>query len=134
MHWRHPLSVAFALLGASIVPLPTGTPDVALCNTDKLLHAAGHAWLTAAIAETVDDTHYRSMMLGIVLSVGFGVITEILQKLIPGRLFEADDILAGFAGSLAGAGCWSYTILRKTPRASARGECQLQLLSLSLQR
>jgi VanZ family protein len=115
MNWRHPLWVAFALFGASTVPLPAGTPDVTLLNTDKLLHAAGHAWLTAAIAERVDDTHLRSVMLAIALSVGFGVMTELLQKFIPGRLFERSDIIAGCVGSLAGAGGWGCNGLRRTP-------------------
>lgn len=94
------------LLLGSAVPLPPGrTPDFGWFGPDKLLHLAGHAWLTAALVRAVapdDGTTCGGAALAVALSVGYGLATERLQEAVPGREFERADVVAGLLGSLLG--------------------------------
>lgn len=93
------------LLVGSAVPLPTPRPAFGPLGPDKLLHLLGHAWLAAALAGALDadgGPTRRGAVLAVALSTGYGVCTERLQDVVPGREFERADVLAGMLGSLVG--------------------------------
>lgn len=97
--------IATLLLVCSVAPLPTRyNPDFGLYGPDKFLHFLGHAGLAAALVDAFRDTGRSGhvTVIAVVLSTGYGIGTELLQKGVPGREFERGDVIAGFVGSLVG--------------------------------
>jgi VanZ family protein len=100
---------AILLAVGSATPLPTRyNPDFGPVGPDKGLHLLGHAGLAAALVAASDEPS-RSIpvaLLAVVASTAYGVGTELLQELIPGRAFERGDVLAALLGSLFGVLWW----------------------------
>jgi VanZ family protein len=100
--WGGVLASAVLLLVGSALPLPPRhNPNVGL---DKLLHLLGHAGFTAALLAALkqDQLTLRVSGLAVLASTGYGIGTELLQEVVPGREFERGDVIAGFLGSLTG--------------------------------
>ena len=108
-------ATAILLLVGSATPLPTRyNPDFGVYGPDKLLHLLGHAGLTAVLVEAFHDNgHFIHVaVIAVVLSTGYGLGTELLQEVIPGREFERGDVIAGFFGSLIGVSRMSVSGIR----------------------
>lgn len=103
--WRRVHRVAAAVLLASLVPGnehdPPRKPPLAV---DKLAHAVGHGALAAALFDALRHRRgqWRAATLATVLSGGSGLVLELLQRWVPGRRYEHEDVLAGAFGSVAG--------------------------------
>jgi VanZ family protein len=81
---------------------------------DKLLHLLGHAGFTAALIAALDGKRpTRVAILAVIGSTGYGIGTELLQEVVPGREFEPGDVLAGFLGSLTGVVLWRFVAARR---------------------
>lgn len=112
--WKQWLGVivsAFLLLVGSSLPLPPRyNPDFGLYGPDKLLHLLGHAGLAAALVAALadDGSSLRVAVTAVVSSTVYGIGTELLQEVIPGREFERGDVIAGFVGSLIGVISWHH--------------------------
>lgn len=103
------MSSAILLLVGSALPLPPQhNPDFGLYGPDKFLHLLGHAGFAAALVAALEDDEpsLRGAVMAVVLSTVYGIGTELLQEMIPGREFERGDIIAGFVGSLIGVISW----------------------------
>jgi len=106
--WSGVSLVAVLLLVGSALPLPRRlNPDLGPYGPDKLLHLLGHACFTAALVAAVDDDgSARVAVVAIVASTVYGVCTELLQEIVPGRAFERGDVVAGLVGSIVGVAGW----------------------------
>lgn len=98
------------LLVAAIVPAKRReTPQPPPYNVDKLAHSLGHASVAAALFDAADaadsfDRPHRAALAATLVSTGYGLGLELLQRRIPGRRYEHGDVVAGALGSLVGAG------------------------------
>lgn len=107
--WLGAAAVGVALFAGSAVPLPPRhNPDFGPYGPDKFLHLAGHAGFAAALAAALgaDSPDVRAALVAVGLSTAYGVSTELLQKVIPGREFERGDVVAGLVGSVLGVVAW----------------------------
>lgn len=100
---------ALALFVGSTLPLPARhAPEFGPFGPDKVLHLVGHAGFAAALLDGYggDRPGVRAGVAVVVVSTTYGVGTELLQEVVPGRQFERGDVLAGLAGSVLGVACW----------------------------
>jgi VanZ family protein len=94
------------LVLAAVIPAkrrdPPRSPPYGI---DKAAHAVGHAAFAAALADAFGPTDRPpgGPGLAVLLSAGSGVLLERLQRWVPGRRFERDDVVAGAVGSVLGA-------------------------------
>ncbi|ERH07470.1 MAG: VanZ like family [Halonotius sp. J07HN4] len=111
-----------SILVASVVPVPTATPQTdptGTVATTTLLHIAGYATLAAGsvavatrrgLSEHTSQQH-RHVGARIVAVALFGVGTELLQGVIPWRTFAVAEIGLNAASAVAGgllAAMWFY--------------------------
>lgn len=102
--WTRVVVAAVALFVATLVPAkrrdpPRPTPY----GLDKIAHSVGHASFAAALFDAFSSTgHRRPVAAAVLVSSGYGVALELLQRWIPGRRFEYGDVLAGTLGSVLG--------------------------------
>lgn len=104
-NWTPALASATLLLVGSAIPLPDRyNPDTGPLGPDKFLHLVGHASLVAMLVTAVrEDDRRRGHAAGaIALSAGLGLAIEGLQEAVPGREFDAGDVVAGLVGSVVG--------------------------------
>jgi VanZ family protein len=111
--WRRVAVVAGVLLLSNALPAkrrdPPRPPPYGI---DKVLHAAGHAALAAALRDALERTDrspvtpvvFTPSAVAVLLSTLYGLVLELLQRWIPGRRYESGDVLAGAAGSALGVG------------------------------
>lgn len=92
------------ILWLTLSPHPTGNFDIPIWGIDKFVHGVMFAILCISVCgdihkypkEIVID---RILLYGAILSISFGVATEVLQYLMDfGRSFEYLDILANTLG------------------------------------
>jgi len=62
--------------------------DTPLYGPDKLLHLLGHGGFTAALVARLEDDEppLRGAVMAVMLSTIYGIGTELLQEMIPGRV------------------------------------------------
>jgi VanZ family protein len=95
---------------AAIVPAKRReTPAPTPYNVDKLAHSVGHASVAATLFDAVDAVDAvtqprQAALVATLVSTGYGLGLELLQRWIPGRRYEHGDVVAGAVGSLVGAG------------------------------
>lgn len=108
--WARVVLVALVLLVAQVLPSPLGRhPAFSRVGPDKLLHLLGHAALAAALADALDTEcldERPSVLSAVALSTAYGVATAELQTLVPGRVPERADLVAGLLGAVLGALGW----------------------------
>ncbi|TQQ81103.1 hypothetical protein EGH24_08165 [Halonotius terrestris] len=122
--------LAVAILIASVIPVPSATPQTdptGTVDTTTLLHIAGYATLAAGgvIAVTRERWPWRrrqrrgddssvgigSVAVVIALVALFGVATELLQATIPWRTFAVAEVGLNAASAVIGgllATMWFY--------------------------
>lgn len=86
-----------ATLGAGVIYSLVLVPPAGLGRSDKMLHFAGYAALTAS---GVTGWPRRSGRIFVIV-VLFGLAMEIGQSFHPRRAFEWGDLLANVAGALS---------------------------------
>lgn len=109
--WHEAVLLAAGILLASIVPLPRrGAPAFGPYGPDKFLHVVGHAWLARAIGVTLSGRASAPgvALVAAVLSTAHGVVVEVLQDRLPGRVSEPADRRAAALGSVLGAAVWVW--------------------------
>ena len=103
----------YVLLGVltvlSLIEIEFKIPEVEISFLDKMLHAGAYAvlmmtggiyYLSGKDPQTL-NRHLR--ILGVLL-IGFGILIEVLQKVLPvNRWFEIWDVAANIAGVFLGA-------------------------------
>lgn len=76
---------------------------------DKIIHAAAYGILAAATLIALHPVRLRRIWIGLItilFCTAFGVLDEIYQSRIPGRVGSGWDVLADFAGSALVVGIW----------------------------
>lgn len=80
---------------------------------DKFPHLLGHAGYSLALATALADeglSPRKAAILAVVVSTIYGVLTETLQRWIPGRAPERSDVVAGLVGSILGVLAWQCRV------------------------
>ncbi|BCA79781.1 VanZ family protein [Desulfuromonas sp. AOP6] len=118
------IGTATSILWLSLDPDPP-VPSWEVLSWDKLQHALAYAVLTltaGGLVQVFKRPLWVTWAAAFTLSLGFGVIVEILQKyLTSNRRFETLDILADGIGALLTA---TFAFWWKRSRAYSRGSDQ----------
>lgn len=108
--WTSVVIVGVILLVAQLIPSPFRRhPAFRLIGPDKLLHFVGYAWFAASLADALaagQPTDTQAGCISIVVSAGYGFAIGQIQPLVPGRVPETADLVAGVVGSLVGVLGW----------------------------
>ena len=75
-------------------------------NADKLYHCAAYSWL--AVLPVMGFTIRRTALLAALSMIILGVLLEIGQYYVPGRLFSFLDITSNTVGVFLGIICGNY--------------------------
>ncbi len=103
---------AASLYGGLLIVLalvPSPAPYVAPGVSDSVLHATGYGVLALLVAWAAQPSVSQMMaagLAGIAGGVGLGIVTELLQGLIPWRDAELRDVGWDLTGAVAGAVIW----------------------------
>ena len=102
----------FALSSRSTLPTP---PDGITYYHVHVVAYAGLAALAArATSRGLRNVSWRAIGAAIFIASLYGVFDEYHQMFVPGRTFDAYDMLADALGSVVGAGAWG--IIRRRSR------------------
>jgi VanZ family protein len=103
------IALAYILLIGYLSLTPRVVPSL-VAGSDKLAHAAAYAVMTSLIllGISVRQPDKQTAMMAIAIANGIGVVIECVQPLT-GRVFDPNDILANFIGSIVG--CVSTLLL-----------------------
>lgn len=126
-NWRYHV---FTLIWAVIIAILTLSPGRSMPDSpfrnipylDKIVHAGIFALLSFLMARGIikqysgHKTKY-ACFAGFTITISYGAAIEYLQKLVPGRSFELNDLIANTTGALLGiAAC--YFLLKLTSNRS----------------
>jgi len=104
--WSLTALTALLILLGTCMPVP-GAGMVARLPSDKLMHCAAFFLLSVsagrAFAGVPASKPVVSAMLAFSCSTAYGVVTEIVQKFVPGRTADVWDVGADATGAMAGA-------------------------------
>lgn len=121
---RWTVTVVYSLLLIVLAVIPSPAPYVAPGVSDSVLHAAGYGVLALLVAWTVQPSLARMTTAGFAgaaWGVGLGIVTELLQGLIPWRDAELRDVGSDLVGALVGAGLWLALSWLSARRAGSAG-------------
>ena len=94
--------VAWTALVVTLTTLPTGISAPApFPHFDKLMH--GLSWMVMATLATAQARTLRSRTRWILCCAALGLLTELIQGFVPGRLCDPWDLLADGTGTALGA-------------------------------
>ncbi|MFH1010350.1 MAG: VanZ family protein [bacterium] len=119
-----------AALGWAIWVIAMGTESDPRANWltnllgDKALHAGSFAvggmlWIHS-LRRVGDIAYGIAAVLGCVVCLAFGVLLEVLQKRIPGREADPNDLVADMAGIVAAMGLYLLASWVSTRRHASR--------------
>ena len=101
-------------------------PDPGIpAGTDKTLHLLAYFGLAVLVLRAVAGRlpvrlDLRTVAIGMLITVGYGVCDEVHQMFVPGRVADLSDVLADAAGAFSGAvACWAWGIISP----ASRDEC-----------
>ncbi len=101
--WATVIYVLSSQTGLDVPPLFPGE--------DKLLHALVFAILgflvAGALLPAVHQTRKRHIVMAIGLIAAYGMLDEVHQHFVPGRMPEVLDVLADISGGILGV--WLFT-------------------------
>lgn len=93
------------------------TPEL-FFGQDKLLHALIFGILgflvAGALLPATRQTRRRHIVITVVLVAAYGILDEIHQHSVPGRMPDVFDVLADIGGGLTGV--WLFTLLMHKSR------------------
>lgn len=110
--WSRPILFLWgASIGAVIFLslLPRVDLPVDFWNADKLYHCAAYSWL--ALLPVIGFSDRRTALCAALSMILLGLLLEVGQYFIPGRMFSVPDILANTLGVILGILLGNY--LRK---------------------
>lgn len=118
--WWWGITGAYATLiaVAGVIPVPSSV-GTAIDPLDKLLHLCEYlllAWCTVHASRASGFPRAKTLTVAFLFPVGFGVLLEGVQGLLPYRSAEAGDVMANTLGAVVGAGIGvlSWKSTRKT--------------------
>lgn len=106
--------VTAAILLATLTPA-SAVPKVGVSGADLAVHVTMFG-LWGALATWAWP---RSTGTVVVVGLGFALLTELLQLLVPGRSFALSDLLADAAGVLVGAAIALWALRRQDRSANS---------------
>lgn len=121
--WLHPLSLLLALTWAGVIFFLSSQPGTdtppPFPHMDKLLHALVFGILgTLILGAMRPGTHGHSQaqaLTALAIAATYGVLDEIHQHFVPGRMPDVLDVLADITG--AALGIWLlHTAVRRRYR------------------
>ena len=110
--WLHPFSMLLAAAWAGVIFLLSSqsgmdTPPL-FPHADKVLHALAFGLLGFLVLGGLrpGKRGYRGVQLwsAVAITTGYGILDEIHQHFVPGRMPDVLDVLADLAGAMLGAG------------------------------
>ncbi len=110
------MAMLFALSSRSTLPAPPG--GLSYYHAHFAAYAGLAAVTVRAKARGVRDVSWRAVVAAVVISSLYGVTDEYHQMFVPGRTFDALDIVADVLGSVVGAGATgAWSIIRRRSEA-----------------
>lgn len=114
--WIPTLAWTGVIIGVTLTP--QGGPDLpGLPHVDKLFHAGAFFLLGAlgfmSLRRTCAWPAVRVAAATLAWTVAFGVLDEVLQRLVPGRSMDGLDALADATGSVLGIAAASRLARRR---------------------
>lgn len=95
------LGVALIALITALSLLPIRGPDIGIDNGDKLNHAFAYIVLMLYFGQLVGGG-WRRRLLVVSALLGYGILIECLQALLPPRTAELADLAANLTGMAIG--------------------------------
>ena len=108
--WLHPLSLLLAIAWAGVIFFlssqpGTDTPPL-FPHMDKLLHALAFGILGFLVLGGIkpgEHGHTRSQLwIAVFIAGAYGVLDEVHQRYVPGRMPDVFDVLADLVGAALG--------------------------------
>ncbi len=106
------IAVALVLFFAQIIPSPFRRhPAFRRFGPDKVLHFLGYAGFAGVLADALAKAYLDDREAGycaVVIATIYNITIGELQKVVPGRVPERADFIAGFLGSMLGVVGWRW--------------------------
>lgn len=110
--WWTVIAVAVVLFLAQVIPSPFRRhPSFSRFGPDKVLHFVGYAGFGAVLAEALAEGHLddrEAVYWAVGITAIYSAAISELQHVVPGRVPERADFVAGFLGSNLGALGWRW--------------------------
>lgn len=106
---RWAVTCLYGTLLIVLAVIPSPAPYIAPGVSDSVLHAAGYGVLAILVAWAVRPSLAQMIaagLAGVAGGVSLGIVTELLQGLVPWRSSELRDIGSDLTGALIGAALW----------------------------
>jgi VanZ family protein len=122
--WLQPLSMLLAIIWAGVIFFLSSQPGMDIPppfpHMDKLLHALAFGllgfFLLGGLRPGKDGYSSGQLLLAIAIAGIYGVLDEVHQHFVPGRMPDVLDVLADFIGAVLGV-----YLLHAFVRRSRRG-------------
>ena len=93
------ISLVFVVVGIAYLSL-TPTETIVVGN-DKISHFIAYSVLMVNVG-LLTYFNRKKFIIGIILSILFGVVIEIIQHFVPGRVMSSGDVVANTLGVFIG--------------------------------
>ena len=101
--WSRPILILWGVSICAVVFLslvPRVELPVDFWNADKLYHCAAYGWL--ALLPVIGFADRRTALYAALSAILLGMLLEVGQYFVPGRMFSVPDILANMLGVILG--------------------------------
>ena len=101
--WSRPILILWGVSIGAVVFLslvPRVELPVDFWNADKLYHCAAYGWL--ALLPVIGFAVRRTALYAALSAILLGILLEVGQYFVPGRMFSVPDILANMLGVILG--------------------------------
>jgi len=101
--WSRPILILWGVSIGAVVFLslvPRVELPVDFWNADKLYHCAAYGWL--ALLPVIGFADRRTALYAALSAILLGILLEVGQYFVPGRMFSVPDILANMLGVILG--------------------------------
>ena len=101
--WSRPILILWGVSICAVVFLslvPRVELPVDFWNADKLYHCAAYGWL--ALLPVMGFADRRTALYAALSAILLGMLLEVGQYFVPGRMFSVPDILANMLGVILG--------------------------------
>lgn len=116
--WTRVIAVAAVLFFAQVLPSPFRRHAAfRRFGPDKVLHFVGYAWFAGVLADALAGSHMDDREAGycaVAVTTIYNIAMGELQEVVPGRVHERADFIAGFLGSMLGVVGWRWRLDNQT--------------------